>query len=46
MVKSPGTSFSNKIMNLEKQEVAPGKKNMRAACQRDKLEFNLFSSPA
>ena len=46
MVKSPGKSSSNKIINWEKQEVVPDKKNMRAACPRDKLEFNLFSSPA
>ena len=46
MVKSPGKSSSNKIINREKQEVVPGKKNMRSAYPKDKLEFNHFSSPA
>ena len=42
----------NRIINLEKQEVALGNQNVRAVCLRDKLEvflffnfFSFFSSP-
>lgn len=34
----------NKIINLEKQEVALGNQNVRAVCLRDKLEFKFFFS--
>ena len=37
MGKVPGESSSNKIINQDKQEVAPLKQNMRAACPKDKL---------
>ena len=32
----------NKIINEDKQEVAPGKQNVTAASPKDKLEFNNF----
>ena len=34
----------NKIINLEKQELALGNQNVRAVCLRDKLEFKFFFS--
>ena len=34
----------NRIINLEKQEVALGNPNVRAVCLRDKLEVFLFFS--
>lgn len=37
---------SNKIISEDKQEVALGWQNVRAACPKDKLEFQFFSSPA
>ena len=40
-----GNSSSNKIITWDKQEVAPGRQNMRVACSNYKLEFNVFSSP-
>ena len=43
MVKGPGDSFLNMIINHDEQEVAPGKWNVTAAFQ--KLEFECFSSP-
>lgn len=33
-------------MNKDEQEVIPGKPNVRAACPKDKLDFNLFLSLA
>ena len=46
MSKGPGKSSSNKIFNQDQQELASGKQNMRAACQKDKLEIKFFfSSP-
>ena len=35
----------HKIINWDKQEVAKGKKTVRTACLKDKLEFKFFSSP-
>lgn len=46
MGKGLSKSFSNKIIDEDKQEVATGKQNKWAACPKDKLEFKLFSSPA
>ena len=43
MVKGPGESFLNIIINHDEQEVAPGKRNVTAAFQN--LEFECFSSP-
>ena len=43
MVKGPGESFLNIIINHDEQEVAPGKQNVTAAFQN--LEFECFSSP-
>ena len=43
MVKGPGESFLNTIINQDEQEVAPGKRHVTAAFQ--KLEFECFSSP-
>ena len=43
MVKGPGQSFLNMIVNQDEQEVAPGKRHVTAALQ--KLEFECFSSP-
>ena len=40
MGKVPGESSSNKIINQDKQEVAPLKQNMRAACPNNKLAWN------
>ena len=47
MSKDLGMSSSNKIINEDDQEVAFGKRNVRAACPKDKLEFKVFffSSP-
>ena len=42
MSKGSGKSTSNKIINQDQQEVASGKQNMRAACQKDKLEIKFF----
>ena len=42
-LKGPGKTSSNKITQEDKQEVAPGKKNVRTACPKDKLEFTFFS---
>ena len=42
MSKGSGKSTSNKIINQDQQEVASGKQNMRAACQKGKLEFKLL----
>ena len=36
--KGTGKSSSNKIINQDKQEVALGEQNVRAACPKDKLE--------
>ena len=44
MGKSPGTSYSNQIINKDKQEVALGKQNVRPGCLKDKLKFKFFSS--
>jgi len=42
-ITSPHSKLSaNKIINKGKQEVVACKKNMRAACQKDKLEFKFF----
>ena len=41
-LKGPGKTSSNKITQEDKQEVAPGKKNVRTACPKDKLEFTFF----
>ena len=46
MSKGSGKSTSNKIINQDQQEVASGKQNMRAACQKDKLEIKFFGGPA
>ena len=43
MVKGPGESFLNMVINHDEQEVAPGKWNVTASFQ--KLEFESFSSP-
>ena len=43
MVKGPGESFLNMVINHDEQEVAPGKRNVIASFQ--KLEFESFSSP-
>ena len=43
MVKGPGESFLNIIINHDEQERAPGKRNVTAAFQN--LEFECFSSP-
>lgn len=43
MVKGPGESFLNMVINPDEQEVAPGKRNVTASFQ--KLEFESFSSP-
>lgn len=43
MVKGPGESFLNMVINHDEQEVAPGKRNVTASFQ--KLEFESFSSP-
>ena len=41
----PGKSCSKKIINSDELEVASESKiNMRAACQKEKLEFNFFKS--
>ena len=45
MSKGPGKSSSNKIFNQDQQELASGKQNMRAACQKDKLEIKFFGGP-
>ena len=45
MSKGSGKSTSNKIINQDQQEVASGKQNMRAACQKDKLEIKFFGGP-
>ena len=37
MGKDLDKSSSTKIINWEEQEVAPGKKNVTAACLKDKL---------
>lgn len=34
---------SNKKINFDEQEVAPGKQNVRAACPKDKMESRFFS---
>ena len=36
--KGTGKSPSNKIINQDKQEVALGEQNVKAACPKDKLE--------
>ena len=45
MSKGPGKSSSSKIFNQDQQELASGKQNMRAACQKDKLEIKFFGGP-
>lgn len=41
--KGPSNSSSTKIINYnEEQGVALGRKNVRAACPKDKLEFMFF----
>ena len=45
MSKGSGKSTSNKIINQDQQEVASGKQNMIAACQKDKLEIKFFFEP-
>ena len=45
MGKGLSKSSSNEIINKDEQEVAPGKQNMRAACSKDKREFQFFLSP-
>ena len=45
MGKGPGTSFSNQIINKDKQEVALGKQNVRPACLKDELKFTFFRVP-
>ena len=42
MSKGSGKSTSNKIINQDQQEVASGKQNMRAACQKDNMEIKFF----
>ena len=44
MGKGLDKSSSDKIINWEEQEVAPGKRNARSARPKDKLEFKFFSS--
>ena len=43
MCKGLSKSSSNKITNVDEQEVAPSKKNARAACPMDDSSF--FLSP-
>ena len=42
MGKAPGKSSFNKIINYDEQEFTPGKQNVRDACPKDKVEFNVF----
>ena len=42
MGKDLGKSSCNKIINWDDQEVALGKRNVRAACPKDKLEFKIL----
>ena len=43
MGKGWSLSSSHQIINYkDEQEVAPSKQNMRAACQKGKLEFKLL----
>ena len=42
MGKGLDKSSSDKIINWEEQEVAPGKRNARSARPKDKLEFKFF----
>ena len=44
MGKDPSKLCSNKVINQEEQEVAPGNQNVRAAYPKDKLESKFFSS--
>ena len=44
MGKAPSKSSSNEIINLDEQEMAPGKQNKRAACPKEKLEFTFFQA--
>ena len=46
MGKDSVRSISNKVIKYDKQEVAPGKQNASAACPEDKLELNIFPTPA
>ena len=39
MCKGLNKSSSNKITNVDEQEVAPSKKNVRAACPMDNSSF-------
>ena len=46
MVKGPGKSSSNKIIIQDEQEMVLGKRNVKAACPKDRLEFKfLFLNP-
>ena len=42
MGKGLGKSSSNKVINQEEQEVAPGNQNLRAAYPKHKLESKFF----
>ena len=45
MVKGPGKSSSNKIIIQDEQEMVLGKRNVKAACPKDRLELKfLFES--
>lgn len=45
MGKGLGKSSSNKVINQEEQEVAPGNQNLRAAYPKYKLESKFFFRP-
>ena len=42
MVKGPGKSSSNKIIIQDEQEMVLGKRNVKAACTKDRLEFKFL----
>ena len=45
MSKGLGKSSNTKITSYDEQEMVPDKQNVRAAYSKDKLDFNIFSSP-
>ena len=45
MGKGPGKSPSNKIINLDKKEMALCKQNGKGTCPKDNLECKFFSNP-
>ena len=42
LAKGTGKPSSRKIINWDKEEVTLGKRNMRDACPKNKLEFEVF----